>query len=182
MQRHSGGDSTVLWPQQQQAPRPFCSFVWEQRGACRNGPPVSDGLANSIAQEHHSGGDGTALWPQQQQGPRPFCSFGWEQRGACRNGPPVNGGLENSIAQGQAQRDVGADDQEEGQKPSAEVDCHGGPLSEVFGPPESEEQQRATTKMDCHGGPVSEVFGPEATASLARGAFTGTPPATAATI
>ena len=60
------------------------------------------------------------------------------------------------------------DDQEEGQRPSTEVDCHGGPLSEVFGPPESEEQQRATTEMDCHGGPVSEVSGPpEATASLA---------------
>ena len=34
---------------QQQGPRPFCSFGWEQRGACRNGPPVNDGLANSIA-------------------------------------------------------------------------------------------------------------------------------------
>ena len=40
----------------------------------------------------------------------------------------------------------------------------------MFGPPESEEQQRATTEMDCHGGPISEVSGPpEATASLARG-------------
>ena len=69
------------------------------------------------------GGDGTALWPQQQHGPRPFCSFGWEQRGACRDGPPVNG-LANSIAQGQAQRDV-------------EMDCHGGPVSKVSGPPET---------------------------------------------
>ena len=71
---------------------------------------------------HYRGGDGTALWPQQQHGPRPFCSFGWEQRGACRDGPPVNG-LAHSIAQGQAQRDV-------------EMDCHGGLVSKVSGPPE----------------------------------------------
>ena len=71
---------------------------------------------------HYRGGDGTALWPQQQHGPRPFCSFGWEQRGACRDGPSVNG-LAHSIAQGQAQRDV-------------EMDCHGGPVSKVSGPPE----------------------------------------------
>ena len=71
---------------------------------------------------HYRGGDGAALWPQQQHGPRPFCSFGWEQRGACRDGPPVNG-LAHSIAQGQAQRDV-------------KMDCHGGPVSKVSGPPE----------------------------------------------
>ena len=40
----------------------------------------------------------------------------------------------------------------------------------MFDSPESVEHQRATTEMDCHGGPVSEVSGPpEATASLARG-------------
>ena len=51
-----------------------------------------------------------------------------------------------------------------------EADYHGGPLSEVFGPPESEEQQRTSPEVDCHGGPVSEVSGtPEATVSLARG-------------
>ena len=72
---------------------------------------------------HYRGGDGTALWPQQQNGPRPFCSFGWEQRGACRDGPPMNG-LANSIAQGQAQRGV-------------EMDCYGGPVSTVSGPPET---------------------------------------------
>ena len=72
---------------------------------------------------HYRGGDGTALWPQHQHGPCPFCSFGWEQRGACRNGPPVDG-LANSIAQGQAQRDV-------------EMDCQGGPVSKVSGPPET---------------------------------------------
>ena len=55
-------------------------------------------------------------------GDRPVCSFGWEQRGACRDGPPVNG-LADSISQGQAQRDV-------------EMDCHGGPVSKVSGPPE----------------------------------------------
>ena len=90
---HSGGDGTALSPQQQPAPRPFCSFGWEQRSVCRNGPPVNGELANSVAQGHHSGDDGTAPWPKQQPGPRPFCRFGWEQRGACRNGPPVNGGL-----------------------------------------------------------------------------------------
>ena len=57
-----------------------------------------------------------------------FRSFGREQGAACRNGPPVNGGLVNSIEQGQAQQDVGVDDQEEGQRPSTEVDCHGRPL------------------------------------------------------
>ena len=74
--------------------------------------------------------------PQQQSGPRPFCSFGWEQRSACRDGPPVNG-LANSIAQGQAQRDV-------------EIDCHGGPVAEVSGPPE------ATAPL-ARGGPPSQA-------------------------
>ena len=46
---YRGGDGTALWPQQQHDPRPFCSFGWEQTGACRDGPPVN-GLANSIAQ------------------------------------------------------------------------------------------------------------------------------------
>ena len=82
----------------------------------------------------------------------------------------MNGGLATSIAQEQAQRDVGVDDQDKGQRPLPEVDYHGEPLSEVFGPPESVEQQRSTTEMDCHGGPVSEMYGPpEATASLAKG-------------
>ena len=76
--------------------------------------------------------DSTALSPQQQHGPRPFCGFVWEQRGACRDGPPVNG-LANSLAQGQAQRDV-------------EMDCHGEPVSKVFGPPE-------TTASLARGGP-----------------------------
>ena len=52
----------------------------------------------------------------------------------------MNGGLANSIVQGQAQRDVGVDDQEEGQRPSTEVDYQDGSLSEVFGPLESVEQ------------------------------------------
>ena len=82
----------------------------------------------------------------------------------------MSAGLANNIAQGQSQRDVGVDDRAEQQRPSTEVDYHGRPRSEVFGPPESVEHQRATTEMDCHGGPVSEVSGPpEATASLARG-------------
>ena len=62
------------------------------------------------------------------------------------------------------------DNQEEGQRPSTYIEHHGGPLSEVFGPPESVEQQRATTEVDCHGAPVPAVSGPpEATASLTRG-------------
>ena len=46
-QRYNGGHSTA--PPQQPRPRPFSSFGWEQRYACRDGPPVN-GLANSIAQ------------------------------------------------------------------------------------------------------------------------------------
>ena len=62
------------------------------------------------------------------------------------------------------------DDREEQQRPSTEVDYHGGSLSEVFGPPELVEHQRATTEIDCHGRPVPEMSGPpEVTASLARG-------------
>ena len=49
VRHYCGGDGTVLWPQQQHGPRPFCSFGWERRGACRDGPPVNE-LANSIAQ------------------------------------------------------------------------------------------------------------------------------------
>ena len=82
--------------QQQQGPRPFCSFGWEQRGACSGSHILSCETVRTTLQL----GGGTALWPQQQQDPRPFCSFGWEQRGACRNGPPMNGGLANSIAYG----------------------------------------------------------------------------------
>ena len=62
------------------------------------------------------------------------------------------------------------DDQEEGQRPSTEVEYHGGPISEVFGPLESVEQRQATTEVDCNGRPVPEMSGPpEATALLARG-------------
>ena len=49
VRHYRGGDGTTLLLQQQRGPRPFCSFGWEQRGACRNGPPVN-GLANSTAQ------------------------------------------------------------------------------------------------------------------------------------
>ena len=44
-----GGDGTALWLQKQHGPRPFCSFGWEQKSACHNGPLVNE-LANSIAQ------------------------------------------------------------------------------------------------------------------------------------
>ena len=143
-------------------------------------PPLYSGSNNGYGtnegpeHQYGRGADGSAgygaIFAQQQPAPRPFRSFGWDQRYACRNGPPVNGGLSHSIAQGQAQRDVGVDGQEEGQRPSTEVEHHGGPLSEMFGPPGSVEQQRAATEVDCHGGPVLEVSGPpEATVTLARG-------------
>ena len=48
----------------------------------------------------------------------------------------MNAGLANNIAQGQAQWDVGVDDRAEQQRPTTEIDCHGGPVPEVFGPPE----------------------------------------------
>ena len=79
----------------------------------------------------------SALSPQQQPGPHPFSSFGWEQRYVCHNRPPVNAGLADNIAQGQAQRDVGVDDRAEQQRPTTEIDCHGGPVPEVSGPPEA---------------------------------------------
>ena len=123
----SGGPGSDIpcYPPQQPAPRPFSSFVRYQRynGGHRTAPqkqPAPRPFSSFVRDQRYNGGHRTA--PQQQPGPRPFCSFGWEQRGACRDGPPVNG-LVNSIAQGQAQRDV-------------EMDCHGGPVSKVSGPPE----------------------------------------------
>ena len=55
--RYSGGDGTALSPQQQPAPRPFSSFVRDQR---------------------YNGGHSTA--PPQQPAPRPFSSFFRDQR------------------------------------------------------------------------------------------------------
>ena len=49
----------------------------------------------------------------------------------------MNGGLANNIAQGRVQRDVGVDDRAEQQRPTTEIDCHGGPAPEVSGPPEA---------------------------------------------
>ena len=49
----------------------------------------------------------------------------------------MNAGLANNITQGQAQRDVGVDDQAEQQRPTTEIDCHGGPVPEVSRPPEA---------------------------------------------
>ena len=95
-------------------PLPFSSFGWDQR---------------------YNGGHSTA--PQQQPRPRPFSSFDWDQRYACHSTQPVNAGLANNLAQGQAQRDVGVDDRAEQQRPTTEIDCHGGPVPEVSGPPEA---------------------------------------------
>ena len=49
----------------------------------------------------------------------------------------MNAGLANNIAHGQAQRDVSVDDRAEQQRPTTEIDCHGGPIPEVSGPPEA---------------------------------------------
>ena len=49
----------------------------------------------------------------------------------------MNAGLANNIAQGQAQRDVGVDDRAAQERPTTEIDCHGGPVPEVSGPPEA---------------------------------------------
>ena len=46
-------------------------------------------------------------------------------------------GLAHSITHGQAQQDIGVDDRAEQQRPTTEIDCHGGPVSEVSGPPEA---------------------------------------------
>ena len=112
VRRYSGGNGTALSPQQQPAPRPFSSFVRDQRysGGHRTAPPQQQPaprpFSSFVRDQRYNGGHSTA--PQQQPRPRLFCSFGWDQRGACRDGPPVNG-LANSIAKGQAQRDVEMD-------------------------------------------------------------------------
>ena len=152
VRRYSGSDGTALSPQQQPAPHPFSSFVRDQmyNGGHSATPPQQPAprpFSSFVQDQRYNGGHSTAPpqqprprpfssfgWhqryngghstaPQQQSGPRPFCSFGWKQRGACRDGPPVNG-LANSIAQGQAQWDV-------------EINCRGGPVPEVSGPPEA---------------------------------------------
>ena len=66
VRRYSGGDCTALWPQQQPAPRPFSSFVRDQR---------------------YNGGHSAA--PPQQLAPRPFSSFVRDQRynGGHRTAP-----------------------------------------------------------------------------------------------
>ena len=132
VRRYSGGDGTALSPQQQPAPRPFSSFVRDQRynGGHRTAPqqqPAPRTSSSFVRDQRYNGGHsaapppqpaprpfssfvrdqryngGHSTAPQQQPRPRLFCSFGWEKRGACRDGRPVNG-LANSIAQGKAQR------------------------------------------------------------------------------
>ena len=140
VRRYSGGDGTALSPQQQPAPRPFSSFVRDQRynGGHRTAPPQQPAprpFSSFVRDQRYNGGHSTAL-PQQPR-PRPFSSFGWDQRYACQSRTPVNAGLANNIAQGQAQRDVGVDDRAEQQRPTTEISCHGGPVPEVSGPPEA---------------------------------------------
>ena len=123
-QRYNGGHSTA--PPQQPAPRPFSSFVRDQRynGGHSTAPPQQPAPRpfSSFGWDQMYHG-GHSTAPQQQPRPRPFSSFDWEQRRACCDGPPVNG-LANSIAQGQARRDV-------------EMDCLDGPVSKASGPPET---------------------------------------------
>ena len=166
VRRYSGGDGTPLSPQQHPAPRPFYNFVRDQRynGGHRTAPqqqpaprpsssfvrnqryngghsaappqhPAPRPFSSFVRDQRYNGGHSTA--PPQQPLPRPFSSFGWDQRYACHSRPPVNAGLANNIAQGRAQRDVGVDDRSEQQRPTTEIDCHGGPVPEVSGPPEA---------------------------------------------
>ena len=140
VRRYSGGDGTAPSPQQQPAPHPFSSFGWDQRynGGHSTAPQQQPGprpFSSFGWDQRYNGGHSTA--PQQQPGPHPFSSFGWAQRYACYNRPPVNAGLANNIAQGRAQQDVGVGDRAEQQRPTTEIDCHGGPVPEVSGPPEA---------------------------------------------
>ena len=140
VRRYSGGDGTALSPQQQPAPRPSSSFVRDQRysdghNAASPQQPAPRAFSSFVRDQKYKGGHSTAS-PQQPR-PRPSSSFGWDQRYACHSRPPVNAGLANKIAQGRAQRDVGVDDREEQQRSKTEIDCHGGPVPEVSGPPEA---------------------------------------------
>ena len=157
VRRYSGGDGTALSTQQQLSPRPFSSFVQNQRynGGHRTAPQqqLAPRPFSSFVQDHRYNGGHSSASPQQLR-PRPFSSFCWDQRYACHSKPPVNAGLANNITWGQAQRDVGVDDRVE--------------------------QQRPTTEIDCHGGPVLEVSGGDRTVGTRGAPFTDTPPATAA--
>ena len=137
-QGYSGRRRTA--PQQQPAPRPFSSVVRDQRynsghSAARPQQPAPGPFSSFGWDQRYNGGHSTAPPPQPR--PRPFSSFGWDQRYAYHSRPPVNGGLANNIAQGQAQRDDGVDDRAEQQRPTTEIDCYGGPVPEVSGPPEA---------------------------------------------
>ena len=136
VRRYSGGDGTALSPQHQPAPRPFSSFVRDQRynsghSAAPPQQPAPRPFSSFVRDQRYNGGHNTAPpqqlaprpfsifgWdqryngghstaPHQQPRPRPFSSFGWDQRYACHSRPPVNAVLANNIAEGQAQRDVG---------------------------------------------------------------------------
>ena len=100
VRRYSGGDGTALSPQQQPSPRPFSSFVRNQRynGGHRTAPQqqlAPRPFSSFVRDQRYNGGHNTA--PPQQPRPRPFSSFGWDQRYACHSRPPVNAGLANNI-------------------------------------------------------------------------------------
>ena len=91
---YSGGDGTVLSPQQQPGPRPFSSFGRSQRynGGHSTAPPQhkycssnnSYGTNKGPQQQYGRGADGSAgygaTFPNQQPGPCPFSSFVQDQR------------------------------------------------------------------------------------------------------
>ena len=92
VRRYSGGNGTALLPQQQPAPRPFSSFVRDQRynGGHSTAPlqqPAPRPFSSFVRDQRYNGGHRTA--PQQQPAPRPFSSFVRDQRynGGHRTAP-----------------------------------------------------------------------------------------------
>ena len=88
----SFGDGTSLSQQQQPAPRPFSSFVGDQRynGGHSTAPlqqPAPRPFSSFVGDQRYNGGHRTA--PQQQPAPRPFSSCVRDQRynGGHRTAP-----------------------------------------------------------------------------------------------
>ena len=104
----------ATFAQQQPAPCPFRSFGWDQRYACRNGPPVNGGLSNSIAQRQVLRDVGV---DDHEKGQRPWTEVEY-------HGEPFSEVFDppESVEQ---------------QRATTEVDCHGGPVPEVSGPLEA---------------------------------------------
>ena len=93
VRRYSGGDGTALSPPQPPAPRPFSSFVRDQRynsGHSTAPPqqPAPRSFSSFVRDQKYNGGHSTA--PPQQPAPRPFSSFVRDQRynGGHSTAPP----------------------------------------------------------------------------------------------